>query len=145
MKAEERKELATDDLASGLEKFVTGMKEGPSKNTVLYVTVAIAGVALVVGMIYTWKYYARQSKTADSARWEKWNELNAENTWSVNADELEKFANDKDNAGTPQARLARFELARYWIQSDRELAAPGRRTEARRQRQESTRSVREID
>ena len=144
MKAEERKELATNDLASGLEKFVTGMKEGPSKNTVLYVTVAIAGVALVVGMIYTWKYYA-PSPRPPTPRWEKWNELNAENTWSVNADELEKFANDKENVGTPQARLARFELARYWIQSDRELSCSGPPDRGTRQRPESTRSVREID
>ncbi len=128
MKAEERKELQKNDLAAGLEKLVTGVTEGPSKNTVTYMTLGIVGVALVVGMFYTWQHFAAQSRTADADRWEELNRINSDSAWTVNTDKLEDFA--KKNAKTPQARLARFELARYWIQSDRDLAAPGRQGDA---------------
>jgi len=130
MKAEERKELATNDLAAGIERFVKGVKEGPSKNAVMWTTLAIAGVALVVIMFYTWVFFSRQSKVLDSERWDKLEELNAANAWSVKEDDFDKFAKEKDNAGTPQARLARFELARYEIQKTRELASPLGRKEA---------------
>jgi hypothetical protein len=126
MKAEQRKELAKNDLAAGLERLVASVTEGPSKNQVMYVTVAIVAVALVVTMVYTWLYFANQSKTADSERWAELDRLITANAYSVTPDELQRFADDKKNAGTPQARLARFELARYWMQSDRELASPSR-------------------
>jgi tetratricopeptide (TPR) repeat protein len=128
MKAEERKELQKNDLAAGLEKLITGVTEGPSKNTVMYATLVMVGAALIVGMYYTWDHFATQSKTAEADRWEELNRINSDNAWTVNTDKLEDFA--KKNAKTPQARLARFELARYWIQSDRDLAAPGRQGDA---------------
>jgi tetratricopeptide (TPR) repeat protein len=126
MKAEQRKELAKNDLAAGIEKLIAGVTEGPSKNQVTYITLGIVAVALVVTMVYTWIYFANQSKTADSERWADLNRLISANAWSAAPDELQRFADDKKNAGTPQARLARFELARYWMQSDRDLASPAR-------------------
>jgi hypothetical protein len=130
MKAEKRKELAKNDLAASIEKLVTGVTEGPSKNQVMYITVAVVGVVLVVTMIYTWIYFANQSKLADSDRWEQLHRINDENAWNASPDKLQAFADDKNNAGTPQSRLAEFELARYWMQSDRDLAAKDRRGEA---------------
>jgi len=130
MKAEERKELATNDLAASIDKLIKGIKEGPSKNTMTWGVLAIAAVALVLAMFYTYLHFSAESKQLDSERWEQLNQLNSENSWSVKEDTLQKFADNKDNDGTPQARLARFELARYWIQSDRQLASPLHRTEA---------------
>jgi hypothetical protein len=126
MKAEQRKELAKNDLAAGIERFVAGVTEGPSKNQVMYLTIAIVAVALVVTMVYTWIYFANQSKTADSDRWAELDRLLTANAYSAAPDELQRFVDDKKNAGTPQARLARFELARYWMQSDRDLASTSR-------------------
>ena len=48
MKAEERKELQRNDLAAGLEKLVSGVTEGPSKNTVTYLTLGAIGIALTL-------------------------------------------------------------------------------------------------
>jgi tetratricopeptide (TPR) repeat protein len=91
---------------------------------------AIAGVALVAIMFYTWTYFSRQSKVLDSERWDKLDDLNAANAWSVKEDDFDKFAKEKENAGTAQARLARFELARYGMQKTRELASSLGRKEA---------------
>jgi tetratricopeptide (TPR) repeat protein len=126
MKAEQRKEFAKNDLAAGLEKLVAGVTEGPSKNQVMYVTIAIVAVALVVTMAYTWIYFANQSKTAESERWAELDRLITANAYSASPEELQRFADDKKNTGTPQARLARFQLARYWMQSDRDLASLSR-------------------
>jgi hypothetical protein len=123
MKAEERKQLQKNDLVAGIEKLMTTVKEGPSNNTVMYSTLAVVAVALVVILISTWIYFTNESKSAAALRWEDLNSINSANEWSVNPDELERFAKDPKNAGTPQARLARFELARYWVQDARKLAS----------------------
>jgi hypothetical protein len=132
MKAEKRKELQKNDLAAGIEKFIAGVTEGPSKNTMTYAILVVVVIALVVTMIWTWKYFSNQSQVADADRWEELNRINSLNAWSVNAAELERFADDKNNADTPQRRQARFELARYYSQFDRDLANPfpDRRAEA---------------
>jgi hypothetical protein len=132
MKAEERKVLQKNDLAAGIEKLMSGVTEGPSKNTVMYAVLGVVAIALVVTMIWTWKYFANQSELADADRWEELNRINGTNAWTVNTDELKRFAEDKNNVGTAQARVARFELARFWSQSDRDLAnsIPERRNDA---------------
>jgi hypothetical protein len=132
MKAEERKVLQKNDLAAGIEKLMSSVTEGPSKNTVMYTVLGVVAIALVVTMIWTWKYFANQSEVADADRWEELNRINSANAWTVNTDELKRFAEDKNNVGTAQARGARFELARFWIQSDRDLAnsIPERRNDA---------------
>jgi hypothetical protein len=123
MKAEERKQLQKNDLVAGIEKLMTTVKEGPSNNTVMYTTLAVVGVALVVILVSTWIYFTNESKSGAALRWEDLNSINSANAWSVNPDVLERFAKDPKNAGTPQARLARFELARYWMQDARKLAS----------------------
>jgi hypothetical protein len=132
MKAEERKVLQKNDLAAGIEKLMSGVTEGPSKNTVMYTVLGLVAIALVITMIWTWKYFANQSELADADRWEELNRINSTNAWTVNPDELKRFAEDKNNVGTAQARVARFELARFWSQSDRDLAnsIPERRSDA---------------
>ncbi len=131
MKAEERKELQKNDLAAGLEKLVSGFSEGYNKNTVMYLTGGLAVVALVVAMGFTWKYFLDQSRNADADRWEELNRLDTDNAWSVTPEELQKFADDKKNADTPQARVAQFELARYYAQQgSREFGTRDRRGDA---------------
>jgi hypothetical protein len=123
MKAEERKQLQKNDLVAGIEKLMTTVKEGPSNNAVMYTTLTVIGVALVVILVTTWIYFTNESTSAAALRWEDLNSINSANAWSVNPDELERFAKDPKNVGTPQARLARFELARYWMQDARKLAS----------------------
>jgi tetratricopeptide (TPR) repeat protein len=130
MKADQRKELQRNDLAASIEKLMSGVSDGPSKNTMMYVTLVVVGVALLFTGYYTWHYFSEESKTKDSDRWEELNRINSANAWTVATEDLQRFADDKKNAGTPQARMARFELARYWSQSSRDVAAPGRKGDA---------------
>ena len=92
MKAEERKELQKNDLAAGIEKLLSGVTEGPSKNTVMYTVLTVVAIALVVTMIWTWKYFANQSEVADADRWEELNRLDTDNAWSVTPDPTEPGA-----------------------------------------------------
>ena len=130
MKAEERKELQKNDLASALEKLMTGAKEGPSKNATMYLTLAIMGVALVVGLIYTWVLLfqpVQGRRCGPLGRTQSHQQRQRLDRQSRRVGEIRQGF---QNAGTAQARLARFELARYYSQSDRELASPFRRPEA---------------
>jgi tetratricopeptide (TPR) repeat protein len=115
MKAEHRKELATNTLADKLGNFIQSFKEGPSRNATIYGTIVV--VALVLVVVYRW--VSANATSNDSARWASWDQLS-------NRDELEKFA--ADNVDTEQGRLARFELARLDLQDGlRELgsSSPG--------------------
>jgi tetratricopeptide (TPR) repeat protein len=101
MKAEHRKELQTNVLADRLGKAIQGIKEGPSRGTLLLV-----GVAALAGLLlFIWWYFWSTSRAADSARWVQWDDLNT-------AAQLDSFVQNKDNQGTTQARLARFQIAR---------------------------------
>ena len=65
MKAEHRKELQTNVLADRLGKAIQGIKEGPSRGTMLFVgVVALAGL-----LIFVWWYFWSTSQAAESARW----------------------------------------------------------------------------
>ncbi|HZY86980.1 MAG TPA: tetratricopeptide repeat protein [Gemmataceae bacterium] len=101
MKAEHRKELQTNVLADRLGKAVQGIKEGPSRGTLLLV----GGAALIGLLAFVWWYFWSTSQAADSARWAAWDTLSTPAA-------LESFAQNKDNQGTPQGRLARFQIAR---------------------------------
>jgi len=101
MKAEHRKELKTNVLAETLEKTLQSIKEGPSRGTLL--TLGVVALALV--LFFTWRYFATSAREDDSSRWLRWDSL-------IAAQQLEAFAQDKDIQGTPQGRLARFQVAR---------------------------------
>jgi tetratricopeptide (TPR) repeat protein len=101
MKAEHRKELQTNVLADSLGKAIQGIKEGPSRGTMLFVgVVALAGL-----LIFIWWYFWSTSQAADSARWAAWDGLTTPAA-------LDNFAQNKDNQGTTQGRVARFQIAR---------------------------------
>jgi tetratricopeptide (TPR) repeat protein len=101
MKAEHRKELQTNVLADRLGKAIQGIKEGPSRGTMLLV----GGVALVALLAFVWWYFWSTSQAAESARWAQWDGLTTPAA-------LDSFAQNKENQGTPQGRLARFQIAR---------------------------------
>jgi tetratricopeptide (TPR) repeat protein len=101
MKAEHRKELMTNSLATKLGQAVQNMKEGPSRGTILFLVVAGLALALVLA----WRYFSTSSKESDSARWLKWDGL-------YSPEQLKNFADDKDVQGHVQGHLARMEEAR---------------------------------
>jgi hypothetical protein len=99
MKAEHRKELATNTLADKIGQVIQSFKEGPSRNATIYGTVVVVAILLVV--VYRW--VSANATANDSARWLSWDQI-------TNREELERFV--ETNQDTEQSRLARFELAR---------------------------------
>jgi tetratricopeptide (TPR) repeat protein len=127
MKADHRKELVTNALADYLGNALQHAKEGPSQKTLLYAGI----VLLVVAIGGAFWYFSSLAKGKDSARWEQWNALTQGTDAGVDYQELNKLADkypgtdietrkrlyeldkfERDNAGTAQARLARFQIAR---------------------------------
>jgi tetratricopeptide (TPR) repeat protein len=104
MKAEHRKELATNTLANTLGQAIQGMKEGPSRGTVVFLVVV--GIALALGFIWVW--VSRNREETDSARWLRWDSLSS-------PEQLKSFAEDKDVADSLPGKLARFEEARRYL------------------------------
>jgi hypothetical protein len=118
MKAEHRKELATNTLADKLGHVIQSFKEGPSRNATIYGTVVVVALLLVV--IYRW--VSTNATANDSGRWVRWDQL-------LTRDELEKFADE--NRDTEQGRLARFEMARLDLQDGlRDLGSQLTKSEA---------------
>jgi hypothetical protein len=101
MKAEHRKELQTNTLANKLGEAIQGMKEGPSRGTVL----VLFAVALVVILVLVWRYFSTTAEENESARWLRWDGLSTQ-------EQLKAFAEDKDVQGHLPGRLARLEEAR---------------------------------
>jgi hypothetical protein len=104
MKAEHRKELATNVLADRLGRAYAGLKHGPSRGTVFYF-----GLALVAGLIVlAWWYFSTSSAKHNSDRWVKFDEL-------VFPEQVGGFLQKEEIKDTPQARLARFLEARQQL------------------------------
>jgi hypothetical protein len=101
MKAEHRKELQTNALADRLGKAIQGIKEGPSRGTVLFIGV-IAAAILLYG---AFRYFANSSEAANSARWLLLDEISS-------TAQLDSFVKEKDVQDTMPGRVGRFQLAR---------------------------------
>jgi hypothetical protein len=99
MKAEHRKELETNALADRIGYFVEGLRQGPSRTTAIYGSIAVAAVLLFV----VYRLVAANAAATDSSRWLRWDGID-------NREELTKFLGETGD--TEQGRLARFELAR---------------------------------
>jgi hypothetical protein len=114
MKAEHRKELQTNTLAKTLGQTFRGLKEGPSRSTLLVLVL----VGLAVVLIFTWRYFAHSSQEADSALWYKWDNL-------ATPEQLDTFLKNKEVEETTQGRLARFLAARRALREGlRDLGQP---------------------
>jgi hypothetical protein len=114
MKAEHRKELVTNSLAQTLGQTIQGLKEGPSRRTVL--VLVVIGLALI--LYFAWHYFSASSEAADSELWVRWDNL-------VSPGQVDAMLKENDVADTPQGRLARFLAARSALQEGlRELGQP---------------------
>jgi hypothetical protein len=101
MKAEHRKELETNVLASQLGRAYEGLKQGPSRSTLFYVGAA----ALAVLVVFLFRYFLSSSETASSERWARLDE-------AVFPQQLQQVLDDGEMKGTPQGRMAQFMEAR---------------------------------
>jgi hypothetical protein len=101
MKAEHRKELESNVLAHQLERAYHGLKQGPSRTTVIWVVGAVA--VLLVYLLF--RYFMSSSEATTSARWLKLDDV-------VFPEQLETVLADNDLKDTPQGRLARYKEAR---------------------------------
>lgn len=99
MKAEHRKELQTNVLASQITKLVEGVKTKP--NTRTYVIIGV--VVVIVGLVIGWKIVSNRNKEKLSENWRK----------LYNASSPEAVAKiAKDAKGSEPARIAEFREAR---------------------------------
>jgi outer membrane protein assembly factor BamD (BamD/ComL family) len=105
MKAEDRKELKQNTLVATLEKVGSGLKEGPSRRTVV-----IFGIIFLVVVLYiVWRMVSGASESRNSKRWE---ELYA----ASDLKDLDNLLSDA-NKNTVQGRAARLQEARADLQS----------------------------
>jgi len=136
MKAEERKGLETNTLVTLLKKSAEDLKQGPSRTTLTVVGV----IALVVILYLIWRYFAFGASATDSARWLRWDELSdPEELLKLPPEDLKNMSLDrrqeemqvalldkfiKNNPGSTQERLTRFQLARLLLyRGTRDLGA----------------------
>lgn len=104
MKDTQRKELMTNSLTHRLGEAFQGMKQGPSRGTV--VTLVVVGLILI--LVLAWRYFSRSAEESDSARWLRWDSV-------VSPDQLKELAEDKEIRNHIQGRLARVEQARRYL------------------------------
>jgi tetratricopeptide (TPR) repeat protein len=115
MKAEQRKELVTNSLAKNITKALKGLKEGPSRNTVLFLVI----LAIVLVLIFTWRYFAQAARDTDSTRWLEWDNL-------MLREQLAKYLENRDLQPTMQGRLGRLLSARIALANGVEnIGQPG--------------------
>src|SRR5947208_9847328 len=102
MKADERKHLKENELASKLSNAWQAVASGSTTNTIIW-GVILLGLVLAVG----WRYYSDASFHSRSALWSQ----------LANAgDDIELNRIIKDHPGTAAAQVARFHLARALMQ-----------------------------
>jgi hypothetical protein len=111
MKAEERKHLKENELASRLGSAWQTIASGSTVNTIIW-GVILLGLVLAVG----WRYYADSAYRTRSALW-------TELANATSEEALQQII--KDHPGTITARIARFHLARFLMQDSlARLAGP---------------------
>jgi hypothetical protein len=110
----ERKELERNALVTQLNRAYEGLKQGPSRSTVVFWGIVL-GVVLVF-LLFRWFYLS--SEAAASDRWYDLDEV-------LFADQLQTLLNKSNFKDTPQYRLARFKEARLKLSDGlRELGNP---------------------
>jgi hypothetical protein len=115
MKAEHRKELETNVLVDKLGRAYQGLKQGPSRGTVVFFGVVLLGVVLWGA----WRYFSTSSARANSERWMKVDD-------AVFPAQLDGLVEDKEIQGTTQGRAARFKEARRQLRDGlRDLGGGG--------------------
>lgn len=135
MKTEERKELEENSLAKSLGSFVDGVRQGPSRNT-LIVLGLVGVVCILIGLFV---YFSKRSTLTDAERWVQWHNLSDGSEMAAAAKQLppdapkglrredqrqrhrltqlkmlERFA--KANEDTLQGTVAQFQQARLALE-----------------------------
>ena len=116
MKAEHRKELQTNSLASYLARAIDHLKSG-------HTTTIILGIAVAVVLLYAaWRYFGGRGASSSTQLWIKLDQITAD-------DQLKPFADAYP--GTTQGRTAKFWEARALSQRGPEkLGNPDERAKA---------------
>jgi len=101
MKAEEKQELESTVLGTQLERAYEGLRQGPSRATLIY----LFGFIVVLGLGFLARYLWHSSQENDSRRW-----LVLDS--AVFPSQLDAVTENKELQGSTQARLARLQEAR---------------------------------
>jgi hypothetical protein len=118
----ERKELERNVLVEQLGRAYEGIKQGPSRGTVIFL--AVVAAAVIIFLLF--RYFQGRSTELASERWVKLD-------GAVFAEQVESLVTDKDYQDTPQYRLARFKEARLKLAGGlRDLGNPALRKDARK-------------
>jgi hypothetical protein len=124
----ERKALERNTLAEQIGRAYQGIKQGPSRSTVIFVIVLAVGVAA----FFVIRYFYYANKEVSSERWLKLDE-------AVFPEQVENLVEDPKLQGTAQHDLARCKEARFKLSRGlRDLGSLGMRKEARKQIEEAT-------
>ena len=119
----ERKELERNTLVQQLGRAYDGIRQGPSRGTVIF----FALVAATVLVYLVFHYFSSQSSKASSERWYELDSV-------VFPSQVDSLVKDSKIEGTPQYRLARFKEARVKLaQGLRDLGDPFKRKQAHQQ------------
>jgi tetratricopeptide (TPR) repeat protein len=122
MKAAHRKELQTNVLADKMGRLVENVRSGPKSASAVGWTLVVL-ILLVFGV---WYYLQNTDLAEDSARWLSLRA--AASDPRTMATELEKFK--ETEKGTIQARIARFQLARWSLREGQDHYASEQRDAA---------------
>jgi hypothetical protein len=124
----ERKELERNALVQTLGRAYQGLKQGPSRGTVIFLALVASAVLIFVVV----RHFINSSKEASS---ERWYELDM----ALFPAQLDSLLKKEDLKKTPQERLARFKEARHKLASgQRDLGDEQKRKEAYQQITEAT-------
>lgn|SRR5262245_27630747 len=102
MKAEERKQLERNELATRLNTAWQGLSSNSTTVTIIWSVILIGLVALI-----GYRYYARSSAETRSDLWSRLDR-------AADVSELEKII--KDHPNTEAGRIAKFHLSRFQLQ-----------------------------
>jgi hypothetical protein len=120
MKAEHRKELQTNVLADKLGHLIEGIKQGPSRSTIIWVVIAL----LIVLAYLAFRYFSTSSEERASERWLKLDQ-------AVFPEQLDILAEDKDLQGSTPGHMVQLLRARRLVKLGlRDLGGSARRPEA---------------
>jgi hypothetical protein len=120
-----RKQLESTALGQQLENLYEGIRQGPSRNTLLYA----GGILLIILLIIVAWWFWTSSQAVESARWLQLDE-------ALFPVQIEALAHSKSLADSTQARVARILEARVKLTEGlRNLAAD---KEARKEVEEGT-------
>jgi hypothetical protein len=98
----------TSVLAEKIGQAYQGLKQGPSRGTLLLIGLA----AVVVALVFSWRYFLASSRRDASGRWMRLD-------GAVFPGQLEELVNDKELKTTAPGQVARFREARRLLYEGR--------------------------